>query len=98
MNLVRVKEALEKKINLKEELLKIGKYCVWLDGRLVIPLPLQVPIESRIHYYHHSKKNMYEAARDVWYPYMHRSLAAKATYCHQCTEAKGDMGKVPELR
>ena len=57
VNLVRVKEALEKKINLKEELLKIGKFwaqyandlslrddCVWLDGRLVILLPLQVPI------------------------------------------------------
>ena len=73
VNLVRVKEAFEKKINLKEELLKIGKYwdqyandlslrddCVWLDGRLVIPLPLQVPNESRIHYYHHRKRNMYE--------------------------------------
>ena len=120
VNLVRVNEALEKKINFKEELLKIGKYwaqypndlslrddCVWLDGRLVIPLPLQVPIESRIHYYHHGKRNLYEAARDVWYPYMYRSLAAKATYCQQCTEAeknlksllpKGDMGKVPEPR
>ena len=120
VNLVRVKEALEKKTNLKEELLKIGKYwaqyandlslrddCVWLDGRLVIPLPLQVPVESRIHYYHHGKRNMFEAARDVWYPYMYRSLAAKATYCQQCTEAgknlkpllpKGDMGKVPEPR
>ena len=76
--LLRVKEALEKKINLKDELLKIGKYwaqnandlslrddCVWLDGRLVIPLPLQVPIESRIYYYHHGKRNMFEAARDV---------------------------------
>ena len=120
VNLVRVKEALEKKINLKEELLKIGKYwtqyandlslrddCVWLDGRLVIPLPLQVSIESRIHYYHHGKRNMYEAARDVWYPYMYRSLAAKVTYCQEWTEAgnylklllpKGDMRKVPEPR
>ena len=80
---------------------------MWLDGRLVIPLPLQVPIESRIHYYHHGKRNMYEAARDVWYPYLCRSLAAKATYCQQCTEVgknlktllpKGDMGKVPEPR
>ena len=68
---------------------------------------LQVPIESRIHYYHHGKRNMYEAAPDVWYPYMYRSLAAKAMYYQQYTEAgknlktllpKGDMGKVPELR
>ena len=50
---------------------------------------------------------MFEAARDVWYPYMYRSLAAKATYCQQCTDAgknlktllpKEDVGKVPELR
>ena len=107
VNLLRVKEALEKKINLKEELLKIGKYwaqyandlslrdgCVWLDGRLVIPLPLQVPIESRIHYYHHGKRTMYEAARDVWYPHMYRSLAAKATYCQQCTDAGKNLKNV----
>ena len=50
---------------------------------------------------------MYEAARDVWYPYMYRSLAAKATYFQQCTDAgknlktllpKGDVGKVPKPR
>ena len=120
VNLLRVKEALEKKINLKDELLKIGKYwaqyandlslrdaCVWLDGRLVITLPLQVPIESRIHYYHHGKKKMFEAARDVWYPYIYRILAAKATYCQQCMDTgknlksllpKGDVSKVPEPR
>ena len=28
MNLLRVKKALQKKTNIKEELLKIGKYCV----------------------------------------------------------------------
>ena len=80
---------------------------MWLDGRLVIPLPLQVQIETRIHFCHHGKKNMFEAARDVWYPYMYRSLAATATYCQQCTDAsenlktllpKGDVGKVPEPR
>ena len=114
------KRSIGEKIILKEELLEIGKYwaqyandlslrdnCMWLDGRLVIPLPQQVPIESRIHYYHHGKRNMYKAARGVWYPYMYRSLAAKATYCQQCTEAgknlkpllpRGDMGKVPEPR
>ena len=120
MILLRVKEALQKKTNLKEELLKIGKYwaqnanylslideCVWLVGGLVISLPLQVPIETRIHFYPHGKRNIFEAARDVWYPYMYRSLAAKAMYSQQCTDAgknlktlspKGDVGKVPEPR
>ena len=100
INLPRVKDALQKKTKLKQELTKVGKYwsqyandlslkddCVWLDGRLVIPLPLQVPIETRIRFYHDGKRNMFEAARDVWYPYMYRSLATKATYCQQCTVA-----------
>ena len=65
------------------------------------------PNETRIHLYHHGKRNMFEGAQDVWYPYMYRSLAAKATYCQQCTDAgknlktllsKGDVGKVPEPR
>ena len=120
INLLKVKEILQKKTNLKEELMKLGKYwaqyandlwlkddCVWLDGRIVIPMPLQVPIEARIHFYHHGKRNMFEASRYVWYPYMYRSLAAKATYCQQCTDAgknlktmlpKGDVGKDPETR
>ena len=81
--------------------------CVWLDGGLVIPLAIQVPIEARIHFYHRGKRNMFEAAENVWYPYMYRSLAAKATYCQQCTDAdknlktllpKGDVRKVPEPR
>ena len=78
INLLKVKEALQKKTNLREELIKLGKYWaqyayylslkddyVWLDGRLVIPLPLQVPVETRVHSYHHGKRNMFEAARDV---------------------------------
>ena len=120
INLIKVKEALQKKTNLKEELVNVGKYwaqyandlsikvdCLWLDGRQVIPLTQQVPIEARVHFYHHGKKNMFEAARDVWYTYINRCLAAKSAYCQQCTDAgknlktllpKGDVGKVPELR
>ena len=50
---------------------------------------------------------MFEAAPDVCYPYIYRSLAADATYCQQCTDAgknlktllpKGGVGEVPEPR
>ena len=48
---------------------------------------------------------MYEAAKDIWYPYMFLSLATIAGNCRQCTLAgknlknmcpKRDVGKIPE--
>ena len=48
---------------------------------------------------------MYEAAKDIWYPYMFRSLATMAGNCRECTLTgkslqnmcpKGDVGKIHE--
>ena len=48
-----------------------------------------------------------DAARDVWFSYIHRSLVASADWCKDCTEAgknfepmcvKGDIGKIYESR
>ena len=48
---------------------------------------------------------MYDAAKDIWYPYMFRSLATIAGNCQECTLAgknlknlcsKDDLGKIPE--
>ena len=44
--------------------------CLWMDERLVIPNTLQAAVNNRLHYYHHGKSKMYEAAKDIWYPYM----------------------------
>ena len=50
---------------------------------------------------------MFDAARDVWFPYIHRSLVAAADDCKECTEAgeslkpmctKGDIRKIYEPR
>ena len=61
VDLLEIKESLQKKTNLKEQLTKVVKHwaqhandlslkddCVWLDGRLVSPLPLQLPVKARI--------------------------------------------------
>ena len=54
-----------------------------------------------------TRSNMFDAARDVWFPYLHRSLVAAADGCKECTDAgrslkplcaKGDIGKVYEPR
>ena len=79
--------------------------CLWMDERLVIPNTLQAAINNRLHYYHHGKSSLYDAAKDIWYPYMFRSLATIAGNCQECTLAgknlknmcsKRDIGKIPE--
>ena len=42
---------------------------LWMDEKLVIPMNLQTATNNRIHAYHHRKTNMFDAAKDVWYPY-----------------------------
>ena len=48
---------------------------------------------------------MFQAAKDIWYPYIYRSIASKAEKCTKCTESgknlknlisKQDMGQVVE--
>ena len=79
--------------------------CLWMDERLVIPNALQAAVNNRLHYYHLGKSSMYDAAKDIWYPYMFRSLATIAGNCQECTLAgknlknmcsKDDIGKIPE--
>ena len=79
--------------------------CLWMDERLVIPNTLQTAVVNRLHYYHHGKSSMIDAAKDIWYPYMFRSLATIAGNCPECTLAgknlknmcsKDDIGKIPE--
>ena len=85
----------------------VRKNCLWMDERLVIPIPLRKAVANRLHCFHHGRSNMFEAARDVWFPYLHRSLVAAADGCKECTDAgkslkplcaKGDVGKVYEPR
>ena len=85
----------------------VRENCLWMDERLVIPIPLRKAVVNRIHCFHHMRSNMFVAASDVWFPYLHRSLVAAADGCKKCTVAgknlkllctKGDIGKVYEPR
>ena len=80
----------------------VKEKVVWMDEKLVIPMNLQTAINNRIHAYHHGKNNMFDAAKDVWYPYLYRS---KAENCPECTAAgknsktilsKIQLGNIPE--
>ena len=83
----------------------VGDGCLWMDERLVIPNTLQTAVVNRLHYYHHGKSSMIDRAKDIWYPYMFRSLATIAGNCPECTLAgknlnnmcsKDDIGKILE--
>ena len=85
----------------------VRENCLWIDERLVIPIPLRKAVVNRIHCFHHGRSNMFDAARDVWFPYLHHSLAAAADGCKECTDAgkspkplcaKCDIGNVYETR
>ena len=60
---------------------------LWMDDKLVIPNTLHKVINNRLHYYHHGKSNMFTTAKDIWFPYIHRNIAAMAENCRECTEA-----------
>ena len=51
---------------------------LWMDDKLVIPNTLHKAINNRLHYYHHGRSNMFTAAKDIWFPYVHRNIAAMA--------------------
>ena len=83
----------------------VKENVVWMDDKLAIPINLQSAINNRIHAYHHGKSNMFDAAKDVWYPYIYRSIASIAEGCPECTAAgknlktlinKNQLGSVPE--
>ena len=83
----------------------VKENVVWMEEKLVIPMNLQTAINNRIHAYHHGKSNMFDAAKDVWYPYIYRSIASIAEDCPECTAAgknlktilrKNQLGNIPE--
>ena len=65
----------------------VKENVVWMVEKLVIPKNLQIAINNRIYAYHHRKTNMFHAAKDVWYPYIYRSIASMAKECPECTAA-----------
>ena len=49
----------------------VPENSLWMDERLVIPIPLRKAVVNRIHCFHHGRSNMFDAARDVCFPYIH---------------------------
>ena len=63
--------------------------CLWMDERLINPNTLQAAANNRLHYYHHGKSNMYEAARYI--------LATISGNCQECTLAGKNLKKIHSM-
>ena len=56
---------------------------LWMGDKLVIPNILHKAINNRLHCYHHGKSNLFTAAKDAWFPYIHRNIVAMAENCRE---------------
>ena len=63
------------------------------DERAVIPKQLRQILVDALHLTHPGQGGTLEAARSIWYPYLHRDIVATAQNCKECRE-KGENLKV----
>ena len=64
----------------------VKENVVWMDEKLVISMNLSA-VNNRIDAFHHGKTCMFDAAKDVRYPYVYRSIASIPENCPECTAA-----------
>ena len=68
--------------------LSVRNNVLLYDDRVVIPKQLRQIILDSIHLTHPGQGGMLEAAKHIWYPYLHRDIVTAAQNCKEC-RAKG---------
>ena len=66
--------------------LSVKHGCVCLDERIVIPKLIKDAVLEDIHSTHPGSFAMLSLAQNIWWPYIHRDILAKASECKACTE------------
>ena len=66
--------------------------CVCLDERIAIPKSIKDAVLEDIHSTHPGSFAMLSLTQNIWWPYIHRDILAKASECKACTE----IGKNPK--
>ena len=66
--------------------LSVKHSCVFLDERIAIPKAIKDPVLEDIHSTHPGSFAMLSLAQNIWWPYIHRDILAKASECKACTE------------
>ena len=68
--------------------LSVRNNVLLYDDRVVIPKQLRQIMLDSIHLTHPGQGGMLEAAKHIWYPYLHRDIVTAAQNCKEC-RAKG---------
>ena len=66
--------------------LSVKHGCICLDERIAIPKAIKDAVLEDIHSTHPGSFAMLSLAQNVWWPYIHRDILAKASECKTCTE------------
>ena len=66
--------------------LSVKHGCVCLDERIAIPKAIKDAVLEDIHSTHPGSFAMLSLAQNIWWPYIHRDILAKASECKACTE------------
>ena len=69
--------------------LSVKHGCVCLDESIAIPKSIKNAVLEDIHSTHPGSFAMLSLAQNIWWPYIHRDILAKASECKACT----DIGK-----
>ena len=66
--------------------LSVKHWCVCLDERIAIPKSIKDAVLEDINSTHPGRFAMLSLAQNIWWPYIHRDILAKASDCKGCTE------------
>ena len=66
--------------------LSVKHGCVCLDERIAIPKAIKDRVLEDIHSTHPGSFALLSLAQNIWWPYIHRDILAKASECKACTE------------
>ena len=66
--------------------LSVKHGCVCLDERIATPKSIKDAVLEDIHSTHPGSFAMLFLAQNIWWPYIHRDILAKASECKACTE------------
>ena len=70
--------------------LSVKHGCVCLDDRIAIPKAIKDAVIDDIHTTHPGSFAILSLAENIWWPYVHRDILAKANECKACTEIDED--------
>ena len=74
--------------------LSVKHVCFCLDERIAYPKAIKDAVLEDIHSTHPGSFAMLSLAQNIWWPYIHRNILAKASECKACTEMSKNLKSV----